>query len=319
MMIFRLSNKRYKILSLLVLVFLISFLFKFPSFADESIDNSLEQTASEEITEAPTTEAPLPEITTEAAPIVKEKPRIKIQIRKKKKATKRYNGKFKKKKGEIYFKCKDKADRKKFKGGFFTCGKYVYHSDKKGRLDRGWRKLGGQYYYFDRENGRMAISKTIDYIKIGKYGTPKNLKKDKSRIKTFIKARRVMEYVSKATDSKATKLYKCYKWMEKFDYYQYRTFSTGYSNHPKDWDVIFANDIFDHHQGCCVSESAAFAFMAKECGFKNVTICSDTGHVWTDINGRLYDPLFAEGRSFSQNYNASYTDYRSNPVITKKL
>ena len=98
MVIFRLSNKRYKILSLLVLVFLISFLFKFPSFADESIDNSLEQTASEEITEAPTTEAPLPEITTEAAPIVKEKPGSRFRYIKRRKQPKDITENLKRKK-----------------------------------------------------------------------------------------------------------------------------------------------------------------------------------------------------------------------------
>ncbi len=276
---------------------------------------STESLTTESTTEQKTTE----QITTEAVPVVKEKPGIRIKIGKKKKATKRYKGSFKKKKGEVYFRCRDKADRKKFKGGFFTCGKYVYHCDKKGRLDRGWKKLGGQYYYFDRDNGKMAVSKTVDHIKIDKYGNPKNLKKDKARIQTYIRARRIMESVTKPTDSKSTKLYKCYKWMEKLYYNQYRTFDEGYKKYPKDWDVVFANDIFKKHQGCCVSEAAAFAYMAKECGYKNVSICSDTGHAWTDIDGRLYDPLFAEAKEFDKNYNSSYWDYRSDPSIKKRL
>lgn len=37
------------------------------------------------------------------------------------------------------------------------------------------------------------------------------------------------------------------------------------------------------------------------------------------IDGRLYDPLFAEAKSFSKNYDADYTDYRIHPAYTKKL
>jgi len=53
-----------------------------------------------------------------------------------------------------------------------------------------------------------------------------------------------------------------------------------------------------------------------------VSICSDNKeivHVWVDIDGRLYDPLFAESRGFKKNYNANYTDYRKHPAFRKKL
>ncbi|MBO4863459.1 MAG: TIGR01212 family radical SAM protein [Eubacterium sp.] len=258
-----------------------------------------EELTTEDITEI-TTEEP----TTEQPKIKKVKPGIKIQIGNKKKETKRYKGKFKKKNGEIYFRCKDKTDRKNFKGGFFTCGKYVYHSGKKGRLDRGWYKLNGQYYYFDRSTGRLAISKTVDGIKIGKYGVVKK-GETISRVKTYIKARKVVRSITDPTDSKSTKLYKCFKWVEGFNYWQYRKFMTGYNEHPKDWDSVFADDIFDNHQGCCVSEAAALTYLARECGYDNVYICSDSGHGWAEIDGGLYDPLFAEAKNFNQYYNSA--------------
>ena len=84
----------------------------------------------------------------------------------------------------------------------------------------------------------------------------------------------------------------------------------------------FANDIFQKHKGCCASEACAFAFIAKVCGYDKVTICIDDNklvHVWVDIGGRLYDPLFAESRGFKKNYNAKYTDDRKHPAYTKKL
>ena len=272
---------------------------------------------TEAASEKVTTEVASEEVTTEKTHVKIEKPGIRIRIGDEKKVTKRYKGSFRKKKGEIYFRCRNKADRQSFGGGFFTVGKYVYHSGKKGRLDRGWKKLGGQYYYFDRETGRLAINKTVDLVKIDKYGTPKNLKKDKARIKTCIKARKVVESVTNPTDSRSTKLYKCYKWMEALHYKQYRRFMTGYKEHPDDWDVVFANDIFDTNLGCCVSEAAAFAFIARECGYKDIYICSDSGHAWTLIEGRLYDPLFAEAKNFSQFYDAP--NFRGTPSYKKKI
>lgn len=90
-------------------------------------------------------------------------------------------------------------------------------------------------------------------------------------------------------------------------------------SYPSNWDIVFANDIFKNHDGCCASEACAFAYLAKVCGYENVLICSDTGHAWVDIDGKLYDPLFAEARSFKDNYNAKYSDYRIRPAYTKKL
>ena len=89
--------------------------------------------------------------------------------------------------------------------------------------------------------------------------------------------------------------------------------------YPNDWDVVFANDILKEHKGCCASEACAFAYIAKVCGYERVTICSDSGHAWVDINGRIYDPLFAEAKGLEKNYNARYTDYRKRPAYTKRL
>ena len=242
---------------------------------------------------------------------------ITIKVGKKEKTTKKVVGSFDTKKGEVYFVPKLKDG---FKGGFFTSGKGVYHSDKKGKLDRGWKKLKGNYYYFDRKTGKLAISKMVDGIKVDKYGVAADDTASKMRIGTYISARKVVEKQTKPEDSKDDKLLKCYKWLEALQYKQFRSFKSGYSAYPDSWDALFADDIFKSNQGCCVSESAALAYMAKECGYDDVILCSDTGHAWVVIDGRLYDPLFAEGRSFSENYNASFSDYRTaDAPITKKI
>ena len=140
-----------------------------------------------------------------------------------------------------------------------------------------------------------------------------------SGIAAFQKARSVVQSVSNPADSKADKLYKCYLWIKKCPYVQYRTMMAAINAEPVDWDSTFANDIFDKGSGCCASLSCAFAYMAKACGYEKVTICSDSEHAWVDIDGRLYDPLFAKDRNFSLNYNASYTDYRVHAAFTRDL
>lgn len=140
-----------------------------------------------------------------------------------------------------------------------------------------------------------------------------------SGIATFQKARAVVQNITNPADSKQDKLYKCYLWIKKCPYIQYRTMLAAVKADPVDWDSTFANDIFDKGAGCCASLACAFAYMAKACGYEKVTICSDTEHAWVDIEGRLYDPLFAKDRSFSLNYNAAYTDYRVHAAFTRDL
>ncbi|MCR5202945.1 MAG: hypothetical protein K6D02_07670 [Lachnospiraceae bacterium] len=246
----------------------------------------------------------------------KVKKGIVIKIGKKEETTEVLTGKIKKKKGNLYFK---DSNGKKVKNKFFTYKKNVYHTDKKGILTTGWMKKKGNCYFFNRNSGKLVIGKKAESIPINKKGIAKNNKYNISRVKVFIKAQKVVKSVSKKTDSKATKLYKAYKWMEKMPYKRYRTMEQAKRTNPKDWDVVFANDIFNNHAGCCASESAAFGYLAKACGYKKVTICSDTGHAWMDINGRLYDPLFSESRGFKNNYNAAYTDYRAHYAYGKKL
>ena len=70
--------------------------------------------------------------------------------------------------------------------------------------------------------------------------------------------------------------------------------------------MTYAKDIYKSGDGCCVSEACAFAFLAHECGYKKVYICDDTEHAWTEINGRVYDTLFAEIKNYDDYYNSTY-------------
>ena len=58
-------------------------------------------------------------------------------------------------------------------------------------------------------------------------------------------------------------------------------------------------------------EAAAYrmrALLAHECGYTTY-VCDDGGHAWTEINGRVFDTLFAERRNrreYKKYYNSSY-------------
>ncbi|MBR1740464.1 MAG: hypothetical protein IJ733_01085 [Lachnospiraceae bacterium] len=246
----------------------------------------------------------------------KEKKGILVRVGSKKRVIKVIKGSFFKKKGVKYFK---KQNGKRVKRCFFAKGKSVYYAGKKGEIIKGWKKIKGHYYFFDRKSGKLQFDTKADRIRIRKDGIAKETKENVSRIKVYLEAQSVVSRVSKPSDSKAGKLYKCYKWMAAFGYTQYRTMKKAKAAYPNTWDIVFANDIFKKHRGCCASEASAFAYMAKVCGYEGVKICSDTGHAWVDIGGRLYDPLFAEARSFAKNYNARYSDYRIHPAYTKAL
>lgn len=87
----------------------------------------------------------------------------------------------------------------------------------------------------------------------------------------------------------------------------------------------FANDHFLHHNGDCVSDAGAFAYLAKAIGYKNVYVCADAvqsnnnAHAWCEINGYVYDPLFAEAKSYSKYYGATYGSYGLYPVLKYKI
>lgn len=214
---------------------------------------------------------------------------------------KEQKGHIHKNKGKSYYKYEDgKLAKKKF----VTVGKNTYYFNKKGVMEKGWMKKKGNYYYFDRQTGKQIFNCKVDGIKIRKDGTAKLSTYTKNKIDTMITAKKIMQANTKTTDSKQKKLKKVFNWVLKHPYKRYRTLQSVQSK--KGWEITFANDVYKKGQGCCVSEASAFAFLAHECGYKNVYICDDTGHAWTEINGRVYDTLFAEAKNYNKYYNSSY-------------
>lgn len=193
----------------------------------------------------------------------------------------------------------------------------TYYIDKNGQAVCGWKKLGESYYYFDRETGKMASGRIIDGIRLEKNGQAEGSSANIQKIQTMIKARSIVLQVTDPQDSLEEKMKKCFLWVFQFPYRRYRRLNPIYRQ--AGWEVTFANDIFDRHQGCCVSEAAATAFLFHECGCKTVYVAADTSHAWTEYNGRVYDPLFAEARGFDRYYNRPYEGYGMYAVVKHKI
>ena len=209
-----------------------------------------------------------------------------------------------------------------YKGGrkltksFLTLKKKTYYFDKNGDMYHGWLKRGGEYYYLDRSTGVLVHHGKVDGIRLRK-GQAVQTKLSVKKIETMRTAARLLKRITKPSDTREQKKMKCYKYIMKCDYRRYRFLEPIYKK--KGWESTFANDIFRHHAGCCVSESSALAFLFHEIGYKNVYVCHDTSHAWVEMNGRVYDNLFSKAKDFRKYYNATYESFGLNPVDKRKI
>ena len=201
---------------------------------------------------------------------------------------------------------------KKYTGGQYQIGENYYFFNGSGVRQTGWQIVESCYCLFDRSSTKKVFGKTVDGISIDKNGNAVLTSWSSSKISVMMKAHKVMLNVTNPTDTMEEKRLKCFNWILSLPYRQYRKLNSMYKT--AGWEMTFANDIFDRGQGCCVSQSAAAAFLFREIGYTDVYVCHDTGHAWLMIGDRLYDPVFAEAKSFSRNYNVIPYDYRKNPV-----
>lgn len=183
-----------------------------------------------------------------------------------------------------------------------------------GVMQQGWQNVGNEYYHFDRADGRLIKNTTVDGIKVDAEGKAQKTAYNTEKIKTFMKARAIMLRETEPDDTVEEKKLKCFRWVMSCPYRQYR--GVGQSVKISGWEMKFANDIFDNGNGCCGSTTGAFAFLAVECGCKDVYFCDDGvssgGHAWVIMEGnnRVYDIIFAKSKSFDANYDSDVNDYR---------
>ena len=179
------------------------------------------------------------------------------------------------------------------KTGVITVGKVTYYTDDQGVLEGA--KIGNAYYYNTFK--RMTKADAYDF-------------------KIFQKAHAIVRSISKKTDSKPAKLKKAFDWVIRHGYEIHRNFSP----HMTNWPAIYANDHFDNKGGDCHADGAAFAYLAAAIGY-DADVCIDSmasgyapSHCWTMIGPKVYDPLFAEDKSYRGFYGVTSGTYQVNPL-----
>lgn len=194
-----------------------------------------------------------------------------------------------------------------------------FGSKKKSKTDKkyGWVKQSGKYYYYDRKSGKQKKNCKVDGIKLGKDGSARNTKYNYKKIKTMITARKLVNKITDKSDTKAQKLKKVFEYVKNVKYNRHHRLPE--EEKKKGWEMVYAEDIFKDGDGCCISQSCALAFMVHECGYKKVYICHDGDHAWMELNGRVYDALFARIKSYDKYYNGSYKSVHLTPVVKIKI
>ena len=187
--------------------------------------------------------------------------------------------------------------------GIQKIGKAHYFFTAKGKLKKNTFKSGGVTYYANAKGKLEAYKKGSTFykptgVKMAKYSA--------REYQSLLYARKYLKQIVKKSDSMATKRYKCMKWINHGYYEQYRNFKN-----VAGWTSTYANDHFvkrvnGFRYGDCVSDPSAFAYLCLAAGFKSVAVCVDEvnkyAHAYAYINGKYYDPLFAEAKSWSKYY-----------------
>lgn len=197
--------------------------------------------------------------------------------------------------------------------GLQQIGDKKYFFSKSGVMKTGTVKSGKTTYYLT-DKGELEMSKTGTkyYLPGGK----KLTKVQAGDFETLLTARKIAAKITKKSDSKSKKLKKCFKWVMDKHYKQYRNFRPVAS-----WPATYANDHFKRGAGDCHSDGAAMAYFARAIGYTKAYVCNDSngkkheGHCWAEINGKVYDPLFAQAKSYRKNYGVSYKTYKLHPVL----
>lgn len=190
--------------------------------------------------------------------------------------------------------------------GIKKIGKYKYCFNLNGELRKGIVKTKKGKYFADKK-GRVntKLRKAIKYkgskwlVLNGKVYSTATRKR-----MTLYRAMKIVNKITKPKMSKAKKLKICFDYVKK-TYSEMNPRIPHY--HGKDWTIVYANDMFIRGKGNCLSYAAAFAYMAKAIGCKNVYCCHSGGHGWAEVNNKVYDPEWSMHHKESSYYALPYS------------
>lgn len=187
--------------------------------------------------------------------------------------------------------------------GLKKIGKHRYFFNKKGVMKRGTTNVGAATLYL-KQNGRLEAAR------VGKKYYYSNLKRmtsaDANCYKTYVRAQKILKKITKKSDSKATKRYKAFRWVMLKYYADHKPFDPA----EKGWTARYANYHFDNRGGDCVADASAFAYLARAAGYKAYVAVDEPVkenahnfiHSWCMIDGKAYDPLFAQAHHDMSTY-----------------
>lgn len=185
--------------------------------------------------------------------------------------------------------------------GTQTVGKTTYYLSDRGRLEMKKVSTGNGTLYYDGNGKKLSDVKVQD-------------------IETLERAKKIAAEITNSGMSQSQKLKVCFDWVIKKPYVMRRKFV----NEPG-WPALYANDHFLLGGGNCESDAAAFAYLAKVIGYTDIHVCTDSdgtyglAHSWAEINGLVYDPLFAEAKDYNKYYGAPYGVYELHPILRVAL
>ena len=185
--------------------------------------------------------------------------------------------------------------------GTQTVGKTTYYLSDRGRLEMKKVSTGNGTLYYDGNGKKLSDVKVQD-------------------IETLERAEKIAAEITNSGMSQSQKLKACFDWVIKKPYVMRRKFV----NEPG-WPALYANDHFLLGGGNCESDAAAFAYLAKAIGYTDIHVCTDSdgtywlAHSWAEINGLVYDPLFAEAKDYNKYYGAPYGVYELHPILRVAL
>lgn len=199
--------------------------------------------------------------------------------------------------------------------GLKKIGKKSYYFNAKGIMQTGEVKVKNTTYYLDAKGVLEARKVNTRYYD----GSGKAMSKVKAQdFETLQRAKGILAKVTTARMTKKEKLKKCFDWVISKPYVTRRVFSNF-----DGWPAVYANDHFVLGGGNCFADASAFAYLAKALGYTKVYVCVDSsgrnGHSWAEVDGLVYDPLFAEAKSYSGNYGVPYGVYRLSPILHIKV
>ena len=181
---------------------------------------------------------------------------------------------------------------KKLKNGIFTINNKKYYFDKNGKQKIGWRKIGKKNYFFNikpAEKGYMIKGKTVDGVKLKKNGQASpNTNRAKMKLPMMIEVQKLADSLLDWRLTRTKQLRKAYDFVNTY----FHSIGSPNLGNGGDWDILYANSMLSRNGGNCYAHAAIFGYLANALGFKNVLIQNSTGHAWTQIGDKWYDPSY---------------------------